>query len=51
MLIGSILFPLGVILQTLDHGPWFRGLAIAGSALVVASLASVAVGFARLGRD
>lgn len=47
MLLGSILFPLGVILQTVDHGPLFRGLAIAGSGLVVASLAGAALGFAR----
>jgi hypothetical protein len=51
MLIGSILFPLAVILQTLDHGPWFRGLAVFGSVLVMASLASIAAGFARLGTD
>lgn len=51
MLIGSILFPLGVILQTVDHSPWFRGLAVIGSALVIASLASVAVGFARSKAD
>jgi hypothetical protein len=51
MLIGSILFPLGVILQTVDHGPWFRGLAVVGSGLVIASLAGVTAGFARSKTD
>lgn len=47
LLIGSILFPLAVILQTTDHGSLFRGLAVIGSALVIVSLAGVAAGFAR----
>lgn len=51
MLLGSVLFPLGVILQTVDHGALFRGLAIVGSILVIASLAGMALGFARMGAD
>ncbi len=48
LLVGSILFPFGVIVQTATHGgPFASGLAIGGSALVTLSLASVAVGFAR----
>jgi hypothetical protein len=51
MLLGSVLFPLAVILQTVDHGSWTRWLAVFGSALVTASLAGVVVGFARVGPD
>ena len=48
LLIGSAIFPLGVILQTVVHGAAFaRALAVAGSALVIAALAGVALGFAR----
>jgi hypothetical protein len=46
--IGAAIFPLGVILQTLPHGAEYASaLAIAGSVLVIASLALIAVGFAR----
>jgi hypothetical protein len=46
--IGAAIFPLGVILQTLTHGAEYASaLAIAGSVLVIASLALIAVGFAR----
>jgi hypothetical protein len=45
---GSFVFPLGVILQTLNHGAAFASaLAILGSAVVTAGLAAVAWGFAR----
>lgn len=48
LLIGSAMFPLGVILQTVSHGAAYaRALAVLGSALVIAALAGVAVGFAR----
>ena len=46
--LGSFLFPVGVLLETLDHGPVPRALAVAGSALVVVSLAGMMLGFARL---
>ncbi len=46
--LGAAMFPLGVILQTMTHGASFASaLAIFGSALVIASLAFVAIGFAR----
>jgi hypothetical protein len=47
LLLGSILFPLAVILQATNHGPLFRVSAIIGSALIIVSLAGVAAGFAR----
>ncbi|HEV2988515.1 MAG TPA: hypothetical protein VG759_08740 [Candidatus Angelobacter sp.] len=47
LLIGAIVFPLGVLLQTSSHGPIPRGLAIAGSVLVIASLVGMSVGFVR----
>jgi hypothetical protein len=47
LLSGAFLFPLGVLLQTWSHGPVPRGLAIAGSALVIASLAGAAIGLVR----
>ncbi len=43
-LLGSVLFPLGVLLQTVNHGNGPRGLAVLGSALVVLALASFASG-------
>jgi len=47
LLIGSVIFPLGVILQTTDGGMLASALAIVGSALIIVALAAVAVGFAR----
>ena len=47
LLIGAIVFPLGVLLQTSSHGPIPRGLTIAGSVLVIVSLAGMNVGFVR----
>jgi hypothetical protein len=47
MLAGSIVFPLGVILQTARMAPLGSCLAIAGSALVIAALGATAVGFVR----
>jgi hypothetical protein len=44
---GSFLFPLGVLLQTLDHGAGPKLMGAAGAALVIFGLAAVAVGFAR----
>ncbi len=47
-LIGAVGFPLGVILQTVNHGGAFpSALAIAGSALVTIALLAAAIGFAR----
>jgi hypothetical protein len=47
LLIGSTIFPLGVILQTAGMAPLGSALAITGSALVLAAMGATAVGFAR----
>jgi hypothetical protein len=47
LLSGSLLFPLGVLLQTLSHGLVPRAVAVVGAALVIGSLAGMTVGFAR----
>jgi hypothetical protein len=49
MLAGSIVFPLGVILQTVRLAPLGSAMAFAGSALVIAALGATAVGFMREG--
>ena len=46
LVLGSFLFPLGVLLETFSHGPAPQTLAVAGSALVIVSLAGMTVGFA-----
>ena len=51
LLLGSIVFPLGVILQTANQGPLPSVLAVAGSAMVIVSLAAIAFGFARQGKS
>ena len=47
MLAGSVVFPLGVILQTVRMVLLGSALAIAGSALVIVALGATAVGFMR----
>jgi hypothetical protein len=47
LLLGSLVFPLGVLLQTMSHGSGPRALALAGSALVIVALAGMTLGFAR----
>jgi hypothetical protein len=44
LLMGAIIFPLGVLLQTISHGPLPRAIAIAGSGFVIASLLGAAIG-------
>jgi hypothetical protein len=44
---GAVLFPLGVLLQTWSHGPLPKAITILGSALVIAALAGVVLGFMR----
>ena len=44
---GSFLFPLGVLLQTVDHGAGPKAVAAAGATLVILGLAAAALGFAR----
>jgi hypothetical protein len=51
LLIGSLLFPLGVLLQTYSHGAEPRGLAVGGAALVIVSLAGMTLGFARAQKE
>lgn len=46
-LLGSFIFPLGVVLQTVNHGNGPRALAVLGSALVIIALGAFTVGFAR----
>ena len=48
LLTGSVVFPLGIIFETARHGVAVgSALAVVGSALVIASLAAIAVGFTR----
>ena len=47
LLLGAIIFPLGVQLQTMSHGPFPRAVAIVGSALVISGLAGGALGAMR----
>ncbi len=44
LLVGSVVFPLGVLLQTMSHGPLPRAISITGSAFVVAALLGSAAG-------
>jgi len=41
---GAIIFPFGVLLQTFNHGPIPRGIAILGSALVIVALGGITLG-------
>jgi hypothetical protein len=41
---GAAIFPFGVLLQTFDHGAIPRGIAILGSALVIAALLGITLG-------
>jgi hypothetical protein len=47
LLLGAVIFPLGVLLQTMSHGPFPRAVAVAGSALVIAGLVGCAIGAMR----
>lgn len=51
LVIGSVAFPLGVILQTLDRGIIPQAVAAIGAGLVIIALAAVALGFARSERN
>ena len=51
LLVGAVVFPLGVLAQTWSHGAWPRAVAIAGSGIMVGSLAIVAFGAVRGGAD
>jgi uncharacterized membrane protein len=47
LLAGAVLFPLGVLLETVDRGTGPRVVAVLGSGLLVVALAAFALGFAR----
>jgi hypothetical protein len=47
LFLGSVFFPLGVLLQTWSHGTLPKAITILGSALVIAALAGVVFGFMR----
>jgi hypothetical protein len=47
LLIGSTLFPLGVLMQTWSHGPLPRAIAILGSGLVITALTGMVLGLMR----
>jgi hypothetical protein len=47
LLLGSILFPAGVLLETWNRGAGPQAIAVAGSALVIVGLCGTAWGFAR----
>jgi hypothetical protein len=47
LLTGSVLFPLGVVLQTITTSAIPSALAVAGSGMVIAGLVVVAIGFFR----
>jgi hypothetical protein len=51
LVVGSVTFPLGVILQTLDRGIIPRAIAAPGACLVIIALAATALGFARTERN
>jgi len=48
LLVGAVMFPLGVILQTVHHGGAVpSAMTVAGSALVILALSAVVIGLAR----
>ena len=47
LLAGSVIFPLGVLLETWDRDAGPQAIAVIGSALVIVSLSGTAWGFAR----
>jgi hypothetical protein len=46
LVLGSFLFPLGVLLQTFSHAAAPQAVTVVGAALVIVSLAGMTVGFA-----
>jgi len=49
LVVGSVIFPLGVLLQTVNRGFVPQMIAVIGSGLVIIALSTVALGFARGG--
>jgi hypothetical protein len=50
LFLGSVLFPLGVLLETWNRGSGPQAIAVVGSGLVIIGLCGTAWGFARAGR-
>jgi hypothetical protein len=50
LVLGAVLFPLGVILQTVNRGLYPQIMAVLGSGLIIIALGAVALGFARAGQ-
>ena len=46
LIAGAVLFPLAVLLETVDRSAVAKALAVVGSALVILALAAAAYGFA-----
>jgi hypothetical protein len=44
LLVGAVVFPLGVLLQTVSHGPLPRAIAVVGSGFVIVGLVGSAAG-------
>jgi hypothetical protein len=51
LVVGCVIFPLGVLLETVDSGKIPQVIAVAGSALIIVSLAVIAAGFWRAGQS
>jgi hypothetical protein len=51
LVLGCVTFPLGVLLETIDSGKIPQAIAVAGSALIIVSLAAIAAGFWRAGQS
>ncbi|MBZ5703676.1 MAG: hypothetical protein LAN84_17735 [Acidobacteriia bacterium] len=47
LVLGAVIFPLGVLLQTLSHGAGPRAVTVLGAGLVIGALGGMALGFAR----
>jgi len=48
---GSVVFPLGVILQTIERGVIAQAVAALGALMVIIALGAIALGFARAERN
>lgn len=51
IVLGCVIFPLGVLLETIDSGKIPQIIAVTGSALIIVSLAAIAAGFWRAGQS
>jgi hypothetical protein len=51
LLVGATVFPLGVMLETMNRGAGPKAVAVVGSGLIVVALAAASLGFARAGES